>query len=70
MPQPIDTAPRDGRKVQVQWRDRDGVESTSIARYMASDDPAEAGWWVHVSSNTKKRVEPHSWFELDADADE
>lgn len=62
MPKPIETAPRDGRKVTVQWRGRDGVESSSLAQYRdGAGDPTDAGWWVFVDSETQKRVQPHSW---------
>ncbi len=61
MTQPISTAPMDGSKVRVQWRDRDGVENTSIAQYRSSPDAAEAGWWTFIDSETQKRIQPHSW---------
>ena len=47
MPNPISTAPTDGRKVMVQWRDRDGVENTGWAQYLSgSGDPQGAGYNV------------------------
>ncbi len=64
MPKPIDNAPKDGSDVRVQWRDRDGVENTSIAHYRAArpgGDPSEAGWFTYVDSDTLKRIQPHSW---------
>ncbi|MCC6204165.1 MAG: hypothetical protein IT533_04185 [Hyphomicrobiales bacterium] len=62
MPNPISTAPTDGRKVMVQWRDRDGVENTGWAQYLSgSGDPQGAGWWTYVDSDTMKRVQPHGW---------
>lgn len=67
MTKPIATAPTDGRKVMVQWRDRMGVENSSIARYRSGGDPEEAGWWTFVDSDTQKRIEPHSWSPLDSD---
>lgn len=70
MPKTIDTAPKDGTPVQVQWRDRDGVENTSVARYITGRDPAQSGWWVNIDGDTMKRVEPHGWADLDAEDDE
>ncbi|MGD9914926.1 MAG: hypothetical protein AB7S80_12660 [Rhizobiaceae bacterium] len=70
MVKPIDTAPKDGRKLQVQWRDRDGVENTSIATYRADADPSQSGWWVAVDADTLKRVQPHSWADADAEDDD
>jgi hypothetical protein len=69
MPEPIATAPTDGRKVRVQWRDRDGVENTSIASYRAGD-PETAGWWTFIDSDTQKRIQPHSWSELGSEDEE
>ena len=66
MPRSMETAPRDGTAVTVQWRDREGVENVSLARYR-SGDPSEAGWWVFVDSDTQKRVEPHGWIPAGAD---
>lgn len=62
MPNPIDTAPQDGRQVTVMWRDRDGVENSSPAFYRpAGPDGGRGGWWTYVDSDTLKRIEPHSW---------
>ena len=70
MKRPIDTAPRDGRKVTVYWTDRDGQENQSIAHFRSLDrlrrgggdwDDGDAGWWTYVDSDTQKRIEPHSW---------
>lgn len=69
MPKPIDTAPKDGRKITVHWTDRDGVENTSIAQYRSPEslkspghwDAGDAGWWAYIDSDTQKRIEPHSW---------
>ena len=36
-PKPIETAPRDGRKVTVLWTDRDGQENETIAQYRSLD---------------------------------
>lgn len=69
MPKPIDTAPTDGSKVTVLWRDRDGVENSSLAQYRGGD-PAEAGWWVFVDSDTQRRVRPHGWVPAGEDDDE
>ncbi|MCV3239334.1 hypothetical protein [Mesorhizobium sp. ZC-5] len=67
---PIDTAPKDGRKVQVYWIDADGQENESIAQYRSLErlkaaggewDESDAGWWAFVDSDTQKRITPHSW---------
>jgi hypothetical protein len=61
---PIDTAPKDGSKVTVYWKDSNGVINESIAQYR--DD----GWWTYIDSDTQKKVEPTSWrpaFEDDDD---
>ena len=46
-PQPIETAPRDGRKVTVLWTDRDGQENEpgdpSAARRQAAVELRSAG---------------------------
>lgn len=52
---PIATAPTDGSKVTVTWKDGDGVINESIGQYR--DD----GWWVYTDSHTQKKVEPTSW---------
>jgi len=71
MPKPIDTAPKDGSQVRVQWRDRDGVENTSMAEYRAGgSDPAGGSWWTYVDSDTLKRIQPHSWSGTAATDDE
>lgn len=71
---PIDTAPKDGRKVQVYWTDADGQENESIAQYRSLErlkaaggewDESDAGWWAFVDSNTQKRITPHSWISGD-----
>lgn len=71
---PIDTAPKDGRKVQVYWTDADGQENESIAQYRSLDrlkaaggewDESDAGWWAFVDSDTQKRITPHSWISGD-----
>ncbi len=69
MPKPIETAPKDGNKVTVLWRDRDGVENSSPAQYR-SGDPSEAGWWVFTDSDTQKRVEPHGWVPAGEDEED
>ena len=62
MTNPISTAPKDGSKVMVQWRDRDGVENTGWAQYLSGGgDPKGAGWWTYVDSDTMRRIEPHGW---------
>ncbi|BAV47928.1 hypothetical protein MesoLj113a_20460 [Mesorhizobium sp. 113-1-2] len=52
---PMSTAPTDGSKVSVMWKDSDGVVNESIAQYR------DGGWWVYIDSNTQKKVEPTSW---------
>lgn len=77
--QPIETAPKDGRKVTVFWTDRDGQENESIAQYRALDrlraaggewDASDAGWWTYVDGDTQKRIEPHSWARPGSDDEE
>ncbi len=67
---PIDTAPKDGRRVQVFWTDADGQENESVARYHSLErlktaggewDEADTGWWTFTDSDTQKRIQPHSW---------
>jgi hypothetical protein len=67
---PIETAPKDGSKVTVTWKDSDGVINESIAQYRSLDrlraaggdwDESDAGWWTYVDSDTQKRIEPHGW---------
>lgn len=74
--QPMSTAPRDGRNVNVCWVDFDGQENQSIARYRslaqlkkAGGDwsDADEGWWTFVDGNTLKKIEPYSWIEPGAD---
>jgi hypothetical protein len=78
-PQPIATAPMDGRKVTVVWTDRDGQENETIAQYRSLEqlnrtggqwDDSDAGWWAYVDSDTQKRVEPHGWLPPDSDEPE
>ncbi|UGX86491.1 hypothetical protein [Phyllobacterium meliloti] len=68
--QPIATAPKDGSKVQVFWKDEDGQENESLAQYRSLDrlkatggqwDETDAGWWIFTDSNTQKKVTPHAW---------
>lgn len=68
--QPISTAPRDGSKVTVYWKDRDDQENESIAQYRSLDrlkgaggdwDETDAGWWAFIDGSTQKRIEPHEW---------
>jgi hypothetical protein len=40
---PIETAPKDGRKVQVYWTDTDGQENESIAQYRSLERLKAAG---------------------------
>jgi hypothetical protein len=76
---PIDTAPKDGRKVRVYWTDATGVESESIARYRDVDrlrrgggdwDDADAGWWIFTDGHTQQRIEPTAWAAERDDEDE
>lgn len=71
---PMETAPRDGRKVQVYWTDADGQENVSIAQFRSSAwlksaggdwDDGDAGWWAYVDSDTQKRIEPTGWVSGD-----
>jgi hypothetical protein len=73
MPKPMETAPRDGASVRVVWRDRDGVENTSLAHYRAArpgGDPAESGWWTYLDGDTLKRIQPHGWYHGDEEEED
>jgi hypothetical protein len=61
---PIETAPKDGSKVTIYWKDSDGVMNESIAQYR--DD----GWWTYIDSHTQKKVEPTSWRPPSGDDDD
>ncbi|WP_296745241.1 hypothetical protein [Mesorhizobium sp.] len=61
---PIASAPKDGSKVTVMWKDGDGVVNESIAQYR------DGGWWVYTDSNTQKKVDPTSWRPASADDDD
>ncbi len=52
---PISSAPTDGSKVTVMWKDSAGVINESIAQYR------DGGWWVYIDSDTQKKVDPTSW---------
>ena len=78
-PQPITTAPRDGRKITVLWTDRDGQENESIAQYRSLEqlklaggdwDNGDAGWWAYVDSDTQKRIEPSGWLPAESTEEE
>ena len=72
-PKPMETAPRDGRKITVLWTDRDGQENESIAQYRSPERLKQAGgdWGAYVDSDTQKRIEPHGWKPADSgDEDE
>jgi hypothetical protein len=68
---PIETAPKDGSKVEVCWTDRDGQENQSVARYRSIErlraaggdwDEADAGWWTFIDGETQKKILPHAWI--------
>lgn len=61
---PISTAPMDGSKVTVYWKDGNGVINESLAQYR------DAGWWTYIDSDTQKRVEPTSWRPASDDSDD
>jgi hypothetical protein len=76
---PIDSAPKDGRKVRVFWTDAAGVESESVARYRdvarlrrggGDWDDADAGWWTFTDGHTQQRIEPTAWAAECDDEDE
>jgi hypothetical protein len=76
---PIETAPKDGRKIRVFWTNADGEESESIARYRALDslkraggdwDEADAVWWIFTDGHTQRRVEPTAWAAAGDDDEE
>jgi hypothetical protein len=45
---PIATAPTDGSKVTVLWKDGAGVVSESVGQYR------DGAWWVYTDSDTQK----------------
>ena len=78
-PKPIETAPKDGRKITVLWTDRNGQENETIALYRSPErlsraggdwDESDAGWWAYVDSDTQKRIEPHGWKPADGGDEE
>ena len=79
MKAPIATAPLDGSKVTVFWTDRDGQENESIAHYRSLErlrsaggdwDESDAGWWTAIDSDTRRKIEPHSWAPNGSDDEE
>ncbi|WP_434724032.1 hypothetical protein [Mesorhizobium sp. RIZ17] len=52
---PITSAPKDGSKVTIMWKDGDGVVNESVGQYR------DGGWWVYTDSATQKKVDPTSW---------
>jgi hypothetical protein len=77
--QPIATAPKDGSKVQVFWKDEDGQENESLAQYRSLDrlkatggqwDETDAGWWIFTDSSTQKKVTPHAWQPANTSGDD
>ena len=77
---PIETAPKDGRKISVVWLDDDDQRNESIAHYRALDqlkatggdwDEADAGWWTFTDSRTQRKIDPIAWlYETDDEEDE
>ncbi len=61
---PIATAPTDGSKVTVLWKDSAGVVSESAGQYR------DGAWWVYIDSDTQKKVEPTSWRPASSDDDD
>ena len=61
---PIATAPTDGSKVTVLWKDSAGVVSESVGQYR------DGGWWVYIDSDTQKKVDPTSWRPASSDDDD
>ncbi|UCI08980.1 hypothetical protein [Mesorhizobium sp. B1-1-8] len=61
---PIASAPKDGSKVTVMWKDSDGVVNESVAQFR------DNGWWVYVDSDTQKKVDPTSWRPASDDDDQ
>ena len=61
---PISTAPTDGSKVTVYWKDANSVINESIAQYR------DGAWWTYIDSDTQKRVEPTSWRPTSEDSDD
>ncbi|BCG92840.1 hypothetical protein [Mesorhizobium sp. 131-2-1] len=61
---PISSAPTDGSKVTVYWKDGNGVINESIAQFR------DGGWWTYIDSTTQKKVEPTSWRPASSDDDD
>ncbi|RWL46843.1 MAG: hypothetical protein EOR60_10600 [Mesorhizobium sp.] len=61
---PIESAPKDGSKVTILWRDGDGVVNESVGQYR------DGGWWVYTDSYTQKKVDPTSWRPASGDDDD
>jgi hypothetical protein len=61
---PISSAPTDGSKVTVYWKDGNGVINESIAQFR------DGGWWTYIDITTQKKVEPTSWRPATSDDDD
>lgn len=76
---PINTAPKDGRKITVLWTDEDDQQNESVAQYRALDrlkagggdwDESDTGWWTFTDSRTQKKIDPTAWISEDGSDDE
>ena len=61
---PIASAPKDGSKVTILWKDADGVVNESIGQYR------DGGWRVYTDSDTQKKVDATSWRPASDDGDD
>lgn len=79
--QPIETAPQDGRKLMLSYRNRNNKTRTVLARWVTDDEAAETdadgvglegGWyecidnWDEYSQVTIHEGEPSHWMPLPA----
>ncbi len=76
---PIETAPKDGRKITVVWLDDEYQRNESLAQYRSLEqlnagggqwDETDTGWWVFTDSKTQRKIDPIGWIsETDSDDD-
>lgn len=68
---PIETAPKDGRKITVIWIDDDDQRNESIAQYRTLEqlragggqwDEADTGWGAFTDNKTQRKIEPTAWI--------
>ncbi len=76
---PINTAPRDGRKITVVWTDEDDQRNESIAQYRTLEqlqagggqwDETDTGWWTFTDSKTQRKIDPIAWISVSDDGED